>query len=376
MSTLFEPTRINTMTLRNRLVRSATWEGMCADNGEPTPKLADYYANLAKGGVGLIVTGYTFVRPDGKQFRGKMGMHTDTFAPAHRALTRAVHDNGGAIAIQLVHAGGQADPDQTGQQPVAPSGEACPQFPVVPAELSSPAIEEIVSAFGEGAKRAKEWGFDAVQLHGAHGYLINQFLSPLTNRRQDAYGGSIENRCRFVLDVYQAARDAVGDAFPIMIKLNATDHLDGGLSTQDALHAATLLDQHGIDAIEVSSGMAASGKLEPTRKKINAPEKEAYNLPLAVQVKANVDCPVMVVGGFRSYEVARQAVEKGDVDYVSLARPLIREPDLPARWHSGDPSPATCISCNRCFISGLRQGGIDCMVEKKLQGKKAQKEGR
>lgn len=374
MNTLFENNSIKKMTLRNRLVRSATWEGMCTPDGEPTPKLANYYADLAKGGVGLIVSGYTFVRPEGKQFMGKMGIHTDAFASAFERVTRAVHDNNGAIAIQLVHAGGQANPEQAGCQPVAPSAVKRPQFPVVPAELSAEQIQQVVDAFGDGARRAKAWGFDAVQLHGAHGYLINQFLSPLTNQRKDRYGGSLENRCRFLMQVYQTVRRAVGEDFPVMIKLNATDHLEGGLSIEDGLYAADQLGQNGIDAIEVSSGTAASGKLGPARDKIDTPEKEAYNLALATQIKETVPCPVMVVGGFRSYAMAEQVIGKSAMDYVSMARPLIREPNLPNRWQSGDHNPATCISCNKCFLPGMKEGGIYCVVEKKLQRKKAKQQ--
>jgi len=210
MSKLFESTEINGMKPANRFVRSATWEGMCDHNGRPTAKLADYYRDLARGGVGLITTGYTFVRPEGKQNPGKMGLYSDEFAAEMESLTAAVHDNGGAICIQLVHAGGQTDATQAGRQPLAPSAVKVEQYPETPQELSRDEIKQIVTAFAEAAGRAKAYGFDAVQLHGAHGYLINQFLSPLTNRRGDEYGGDIENRCRFMHEVYDAVRETVG----------------------------------------------------------------------------------------------------------------------------------------------------------------------
>lgn len=242
----------------------------------------------------------------------------------------------------------------------------------MPAELSAEEIQQIVNAFGDGACRAKAWGFDAVQLHGAHGYLISQFLSPLTNQRKDTYGGNLENRCRFLFQVYDLVCRAVGEDFPVIIKLNGADHLEGGLEIKDALYAASKLNAKGIDAIEVSAGTAASGKLGPARDKINAPEKEAYNLTLATQIKASVECPVMVVGGFRSYDVAENAIQDAGMDHIAIACPLIREPGLPNRWQSGNGTPATCVSCNKCFLPGLKQGGIYCMVEKKLQRKKAQ----
>lgn len=371
MAKLFDPASINGMTLRNRLVRSATWEGMCDVDGRPTDKLVNCYRDLAKGGVGLIISGYTFVRPEGKQLPGKMGIHTDDFAPVMKALTKTVHDEGGKICIQLVHCGGQTDSVTAGRQPLAPSSVQVEQFPELPAELTKDEIRDIVEAFKEGARRAKEWGFDAVQLHGAHGYLINQFLSPLTNRRTDEYGGSIEKRCRFLFDVYKNVSEIVGKGFPVLIKLNAADNLAGGLVIDDAIYTSKKLSEAGIDAIEVSAGTPASGEQSPARVKIDSPDKEAYNLGPARRIKEVVNCPVMVVGGFRSYEVAEKTLGDYGLDYISMARPFIREPELARRWEQGDTSPARCISCNGCFKPGLKEGGIYCVVEAKERAKKS-----
>ncbi len=377
MTALFDQTTINGMNLQNRLVRSATWEGMCDQEGRPTEKLINYYHNLTQGGVGLIITGYAFIRTEGKGLPGKMGFHTDDFAKDYKDMTSAVHDIGGKIAVQLVHAGGETDSANAGRQPLAPSAVKVDQFPEMPAELTKDEISDIVSAFGEGARRAKTWGFDAVQLHGAHGFLINQFLSPLTNRRTDEYGGSIENRSRFLLEVYQKVRKLVGPDYPVLIKFNAADNLDGGLQIDDAIYAAEKLSAAGIDAIEISAGTPASGNENPSRTQINKPEKEAYNLELARRIKRAVSCPILVVGGFRSYEVAEKAVRDDGMDYISMARPLIREPGLPNRWLQGDHSPAKCISCNSCFKPGLEEGGIYCVQEKKEREKAAKKaEGR
>jgi 2,4-dienoyl-CoA reductase-like NADH-dependent reductase (Old Yellow Enzyme family) len=371
MSDLFDQTTINGMTLQNRLVRSATWEGMCDADGRPTDKLASCYRDLAAGGTGLIISGYTFIRREGKQMPGKMGIQSDSFAPDMESLTKTVHDAGGKICIQLVHCGGQTNSGTAGRQPLAPSAIQVDQFPEMPAELTADEISNIVTAFGEGARRAKVWGFDAVQLHGAHGYLINQFLSPLTNRRTDEYGGSIENRCRFLLEVYSRVREAVGTYYPVLIKLTAADNLEGGLDTDDAVYAAKKLSEPGIDAIEVSAGTPASGDQSPARVKIDTPAKEAYNLEQARRIKETVTCPVMVVGGFRTYEVARKAVGYNGMDYIAMSRPFIREPNLALRWKQGDTSPAKCISCNGCFKPGLKEGGIYCVVEAKerLKGK-------
>jgi 2,4-dienoyl-CoA reductase-like NADH-dependent reductase (Old Yellow Enzyme family) len=369
MTRMFEETSIHGMKMRNRIVRSATWEGMCESDGRPTQKLIDCYEDLARGGVGLIISGYTFVRPDGKGLPGKMGIHTDDFEKNFKQMTHDVHAAGGTIAIQLVHAGGQTNAKNAGRQPLAPSAIKVDQFPEIPAELSIDDICDIVIAFGAGARRAKAWGFDAVQLHGAHGFLINQFLSPLTNRRTDNYGGSIENRSRFLLEVYHKVRRTVGDNYPVLIKLNAADNLDGGLDIDDAMYAARELSRAGIDAIEVSAGTPASGSKTAAREKINAPEKEAYNLRPALEIKKQVICPVMVVGGFRSCEVIEKTLEDNDISYISMARPFIREPGLVNRWLQGDRKPAKCISCNSCFKPGLEEGGIYCVVEKKEKDK-------
>ncbi len=365
MATLFEQTTINGMVLKNRMVRSATWEGMCDQDGRPTDKLIEYYSTLVDGGVGLIVTGYTFVQREGKQLPGKMGLHRDDFAESMTKMTRAVHEGGGKICVQLVHAGGQTDSANAGQTPVAPSSIETEQFPEKPKALTRQEIKSIVTAFGKSAGLAKEYGFDAVQLHGAHGYLINQFLSPLTNRRDDEYGGSVENRGRFLLEVYDTVRKSVGPDYPVLIKLNGTDFLEGGLQLEDCLHVAKLLDDRGIDAIEVSGGTPASGDESPARAKIIKPAQEGYHLSLAKALKEVVSCPIMVVGGLRSPAVIEKALSDEGLDYVSLARPLICEPDLPNRWQQGDTSAAKCISCNGCFMPGIKEGGIYCVMQKK-----------
>ena len=369
MSVVFEPGRINGMELANRLVRSATWEGMCEPDGRPTDRLVTYLTDLARGGIGLIISGYSYVRPEGKQSPGKMGMHTDGLADDVKRLTEAVHEASGKICVQLVHCGGEGDRAQGGRNPVAPSAVDVAQYPEVPDELTKQEVVDIVEAFGDAARRAKAWGFDAVQLHGAHGYLINQFLSPLTNRRTDEYGGDLEGRCRFLMSAYTSVRAAVGPDFPVMIKLNSCDHLEGGLAFADALFAARLLQAGGIDAIEVSGGTPASGAESPARTRIRTAEDEGYFLENATRIKQAVACPVIAVGGFRSIEVIEEAIASGAADYVALSRPLIREPDLPNRWKSGDRTRAHCISCNGCFKPAHTEGGVYCVPKRKMENR-------
>ena len=367
---LFTPATINTLTLKNRIIRSATWEGMCTPTGEPTPKLTEYYKNLVQGGVGLIISGYTYVSPEGQQLPGKMGIHSDDAEQAFCKLTQTVHDAGGKIAIQLVHAGGQANSKASGQPTIAPSAFKAPQFSEEPREMSPANILRIIKAFGDAAARAKAWGFDAIQLHGAHGYLINQFLSPLTNQRNDEWGGSLENRSRVLEAVYKVVRSQVGEEFPVFIKLNVADNVEGGLSQADGLAVAQRLGDMGINALEISSGTPASGDMGPARPKIDAPEKEAYNLELAKAVKEKVTCPVICVGGFRTLPVAQKAIEEDGMDFIALSRPLIAEPNLPALWEKDPSHKAFCISCNKCFMPGLRKGGIACVVKEKQEAKK------
>ena len=361
---LFDTVRIGPVTLENRFVRSATWEGMCDDRGAVTGRLIDYYADLARGGIGLLISGYTYVSEEGKQLPGKMGLYSDSLIPQLQALTEAVHREEGKIFCQLVHAGGQTSAKTIGHQPLAPSSVEFPSYGERPKTMDIEEITRVVDAFAAAAKRAVQAGFDGVQLHGAHCYLINQFLSPLTNHRTDQYGGSLENRMRFLEEVYRRVRAAVGKEFPVTIKLTASDQLEGGFQVEDALVVARRLGELGIDAIEVSSGTPASGDLSPVRQHIDAPHKEAYNAGYAGQIKQVVDVPVMTVGGLRSCPVMQKILWEGDADLFALSRPLIREPYLPRKWRDDDGHVATCISCNGCFRPGLKEGGIYCVVDK------------
>lgn len=361
---LFDRTRIGKLTLNNRLVRSATWEGMCDSTGHVTQQLVAYYHGLALGGTGLIITGYSYVRADGRQLPGQLGICHDSQLPGLQHLSETVHQQGGVIFCQLVHCGGQASSKFTGGQPLAPSATDFATYPALPREMTLDDIRGVVTAFGAAAARARQAGFDGVQLHGAHGYLINQFLSPLCNRRRDAYGGSLAKRMTFLEEVYTAVRYAVGNDYPVTIKLSGADHLEGGLQPRDGVAVARRLEEIGIDAIEVSSGTAASGALSPVRQKIDSPDKEAYNAELARLIKQAVKVPVMVVGGLRSCDVMQRLLWAGDADLFALSRPLIREPGLPTLWHHDDGHVASCISCNGCFRPGLKGEGIYCVVDR------------
>jgi 2,4-dienoyl-CoA reductase-like NADH-dependent reductase (Old Yellow Enzyme family) len=358
---LFDAMDIGGVHLFNRLMRSATWEGMCREDGSPHPRLAELYRQLVAGGIGLIVSGYATVRADGRQLVGQMGMHDDTLLPAMQDLTRAVHEENGRIFCQLVHAGGLSSGGAT--PPLAPSSGPSPFFKSAAQELDAAGIRALVEAFGAAARRSRKSRFDGLQLHGAHGYLIHQFLSPLTNRRQDEYGGPLGNRMRFLLEVYAEVRRQVGYDFPVTIKLSAADHLPGGMDIEETVQIARQLDQAGFDAIEVSAGTAASGTAGPVRTGIDTAEQEAYHADYARRIRQAVHIPVAVVGGLRSAAVLENLLRSGVADQFALARPLIRQPDLPKRWRRDPRERATCISCNGCFRPGLKDGGIYCVVE-------------
>lgn len=363
MATIFEATDLNGIGLQNRLVRSATWEGMADDEGRITPELVRVYEGLAEGGVGLIISSYLYIQPAGKQSVGQVGIHSDATVPGLTKLAQAVQDRGGKLVGQIVHCGGQADRRQNdGYKPVAPSALENPGYREIPHELTADEIKRLIGDFALAARRLVDAGFDGVQLHGAHGYLLAQFLSPLRNQRSDAYGGTLENRSRFCLEVYRAVRAEVGSRFPVMIKLNASDFMEGSTTEEDACYLASALAGEGIDAIEVSGGTPGSGKLGSTRPDIMDSEDEAYFLPQAEAIRrAAPDVALMLVGGLRSLQVMERILEAHSVDYFAMSRPLIREPDLPARWQRGDRRRADCVSCLGCFGPTRKGEGLRCV---------------
>lgn len=365
MTAIFETTDLSGIELRNRLVRSATWEGLADDAGQVTPQLIGIYQELAKGEVGLIISSYLYIQAVGKQAVGQIGADTDASIPGLTTLAHEVHARGGKMVGQIVHCGGQADRRHNGGlQPVAPSALKSPGYREVPRELTEDEIDDVIRDFAAAARRLVEAGFDGVQLHGAHGYLLSEFLSPLRNQRADTYGGGVDNRSRLCLEVYRAVRAAVGPSFPVMIKLNANDFMDGSTTEEDACHLASALAREGIDAIEVSGGTPGSGKLGAARPDIQSPEDEAYFLPQVEAIRrAAPGVPLMLVGGLRSLEVMERVLDSGAADYFSMSRPLIREPGLPARWQRGDRRRADCVSCLGCFGPARKGEGIRCVQE-------------
>lgn len=363
MSKLFTPCEINGMTLPNRFVRSATWDGMAADDGMCTPQQVDLIANLVKGGVGLIITGHAYVRKDGQAGHGQLGIYKDELESGLKDMVKVVHERSGKIILQLAHAGFYAKSALTGQTPLAPSAvEGLSKSPRK--QMSIKDIQEVIESFGEAAKRAKKAGFDGVQIHSAHGYLLSQFLSPVFNHRTDDYGGEIQNRARALLEVLQTIQNALDKDYPILVKLNSRDFVENGLSLEDSLLVGAMLAEGGINAIELSGGLLTDPKLGPSRMGINSEDREAYFRNEVRGFKETINVPLILVGGIRSYHVAESLVEEGVADYISMSRPFIREPDLINRWKAGDLRKAACISDNRCLAAARAGEGIYCVTEK------------
>jgi len=347
MSILFEPIEINRMTVTNRFMRSATNDRLADTSGRVTDGFIAAYEALAKGGVGLIVTGHAYVTKNGKASSTMLGVYDDGLIPDLKRLVDTVHQYESRIVMQINHAGRQTASSTIGETPVAPSALPNPQTRETPRALSKEEIEEMIEAYGAAAGRAVAAGFDGVQIHGAHGYLISQFISPYTNRRDDGWGGSPENRMGFLLKVYRRMRKEVGEGYPLMIKLNSADYIEGGLTIDESSRIAKTLSQEGIDAIEISGGMAESGNwiIKPN---IKEEKDEAYFLPHARRFREVIDVPLMLVGGLRTPSLMERLLEEGEADMISLCRPFIREPGLVNRWKSGDRRKADCISCGGC----------------------------
>ena len=375
MPSLFEPTVINGMALRNRFVRSATAEGLATADGASTASLETMLAALAGGGVGLVIAGYAYVSPEGKDEAGQLGVCSDDQVPGLAGLAGAVHDAGGAVALQLAHAGCFGVRDVSGHDPVGPSALQTLGGAIGRA-MEHDELTAVTRAFACAARRAKDAACDAVQIHAAHGYLLSQFLSPYFNRRTDAYGGDVSHRARLLLEVVAAVRGEVGDAYPVLVKMNAADFLPGGLSVDDMLRVAGMLEAEGIDAVELSGGTSLEQGLSFSRVGRPAPgEPEAYYEVAARRFKSEIGLPLMLCGGIRTLETAERLVAQGATDYISLSRPLIREPGLVARWRAGDTAPARCISDNGCFDPPEGSVGLVCAVEER-EARRAQKRER
>ncbi|MEZ0574928.1 NADH:flavin oxidoreductase [Halodesulfovibrio aestuarii] len=357
----FDKIKINGMTVPNRLVRSATWEGLASAEGFVTPALEDAMLELVDGGVGMIITGHMFVAEQGRARERQLAIFADEYISGLRSMVNRIHDHGGAVVAQLAHAGGYAAQAITGMPALGPSpfamrdGELCQ-------EMTEHDIDVMVYSFQQAAERAVAAGFDGLQIHAAHGYGVSQFLSPHFNKRTDMYGGVLENRIRPLVRVYEAIRRVVGEKYPVMLKINCEDFVEDGLELQDSVRVIQGLATMGLDAVEISGGLLTNRPTTSSTRvgRFDSPTKEVWYREAARVVRENTKLPIMLVGGVRSFSVAEGLLSEGVIDLVSMSRPLIREPNLLTRWASGDLRRAECISCNKCFSVLIKNEGFFC----------------
>ncbi len=356
MSILFNPAKIGNLEIPNRFVRSATYDGGADKGGFVSDWQIELYKTLAKGNIGLIVSAIFNVDRMGKASPVQNSLTDDKFIPGLKKLADTVHAHGSKLAVQLFHAGREAFPrlHLMGMEAVGPSkftaGEdKDPYFHGNCREITEEELWATIEAFGRAARRVREAGCDAIQIHGAHAYLLAQFLSPKSNHREDRWGGKLENRLRLHREIYMATRAQVGPEYPVMIKLGVADGFSGGLEFQEGLEAAIRLARIGYDSVEVSQGLRGSdyGQTE-FRLKIKR-DGEAYFREWTRQVKSRVNIPVVMVGGLRSLSLMEEVINANEADFISLCRPFIRQPDLVRSLEAGKTQTAACISCNKCW---------------------------
>lgn len=385
-SALFELVALGSLVAKNRLVRAATYTGLAGKDGRVTPELARVCLQLARGGVGTIITGLASVVSDNLPYPRTLCMHSDALANDWRPLLDELHACDVRVVLQLVHAGSAIMAPQPGERAIGPSAVLNPKSGIVPEEATTAELHGIAQAFAAAAARAKAVGFDGVEVHAAHGYLLSQFLDPRLNQRTDCYGGSPERRTRFVVECVGAVREAVGEGFPVLVKLNSSDGAEDGLSEEESLACALRLIAHGATAIEASGawraagqaarrasagdassadgGRAGAGDASGKRgseaadtRNSGASASEPYFAEFALRLAAETDAPVILTGGCRSTASVERLAEKG-IAAFGLGRPLICEPDLPQRWREDASYRPRCTSCDGCS----RSAGCRCVL--------------
>ncbi|BBM82594.1 NADH:flavin oxidoreductase/NADH oxidase family protein [Candidatus Uabimicrobium amorphum] len=326
----------NGCTIKNRFMKSAMSEVLGSPKYAPTARHFKLYETWAQGGTGLLFTGNVMVDSRYMGEPGNVVVEDDEHMDALRVWAKSGTANGTQLWMQINHPGKQI-PNFLCKEPVAPSAIplALPMFNK-PRALTGEEIRDTIRRFAKTAAIAKEAGFTGVQIHGAHGYLVSQFLSPLHNERQDEWGGSLENRMRFLVEIYQAMRESVGEKFPISIKLNSADFQRGGFSEEESLQVIEKISQMGMDLIEVSGGTYEAQAMTGKKKKESTKQREAYFLEFAEKVREITDVPIAVTGGFRTAKGMAEAIASNKVDLVGLARPLAVFTDIPNRILGGE----------------------------------------
>jgi len=381
----FAPGRIGALTLRNRIIRAGCFEGMCQE-GNVTPALIEHHRRVAAGGAAMTTVAYCSVSFDGRAFGHEMWMREEIL-PGLRALTEAVHREGAAASIQLGHCGFFASPAEIGRRPFGASPKLCLYRLSRCEAMTEAQIELKIEEFVQAARLARAAGFDAVEIHAGHGYLLSQFLSPWTNHRRDRYGGSLENRLRFPAAVIRAVRRALGPGFPILVKMNQRDGMRGGLELDEAVQIARRYEQEGAGALIPSCGFTAKTPLYMMRGHVPAremarnqrrlltrmgmllfgrflvqtyPFEPLFLLEGAVRIRQAVSIPVVYVGGVLSLDDMERALQAG-LDFLEVGRAIVKDPDFVNKLRTGILTGSDCDHCNRC-IATMDAGGVTCVT--------------
>lgn len=391
---IFESTTLGNVKINNRIIRSATHDGLADENGAPTDKLIRKYAFLAKNEVGCIITGYAGVSENGMSpYPAMLKIHNDDNLAKYKELVETVHNEGAPIILQIAHCGRQTSSKAIGAQKVAPTSKMHLFYPDKAQELDEAGIRQIIDDFINASVRAEKCGFDGVELHGGHGYLLHDFMSPYGNNRSDAWGGTTENRARIVCEIIRGIKQAT--SLPVWIKLSAEDNRKGGMCIEESIKICKLLEEAGIDAIEVSCGTVEDG-MNTMRSKVmpmNAvfeyrepcasfpkPLKaislacanlinplikqptplENFNVANAQKIKNAVNVPIIVVGGIHKLDDMESIIESQKADAISMCRPFICEPNLASKLKSGKQAEAKCIMCNGCGLV-IEKGETKCI---------------
>ncbi len=382
MRRAFTPFALGPVRLRNRIVKPATFEGMCP-GGTPSPALVEHHRRVAAGGAAMTTVAYASISPEGRSYPTQLVLRREAL-PGLRALAEAVHREGAAASLQIGHCGDFADRRLAGGRPLGASR----RFNAYGLSLARPAGEadlaRVIGDFAEGTRLAAEAGFDAVELHFGHGYLVSQFLSPFTNRRRDRWGGALPNRSRLAVEVLRAAR-AAGPRLALLAKVNLRDGFPGGLEIDESIQVARRLEAEGVDALVLSAGFVSRTPLYmlrgdvPLRPMMAAqdrwwakaglwlfgrllvqeyPFQEGFLLDEARRMRAAVRLPLMLLGGLKSLATVERALADG-FELVGMGRALLHDPDLPRKMERGELAASGCVPCNEC-IAEMDRGGVRC----------------
>ncbi|MFC1838023.1 NADH:flavin oxidoreductase [Thermodesulfobacteriota bacterium] len=359
MSKLFESLQINSLNIKNRFVRSATVDNLGEDMCVTEAQL-NFYRELSRGEAGLIVSSGLFPSLDGWAAPGQLGIHADEMIPSLKKITDTVHANGGRIVAQLMHAGWFGNPELCGFQTVGPSETVNPANNLKVRELSSDEVEEKVDEFVRAGARAAEAGFDGVQIHAAHGWLVSAFLSPVTNHRNDKWGGSVLKRSNFVVAMVEGLRKVTGPNYPILIKLGIKEYHPEGKSVEEGISSANMFIDAGIDAVEVSEGVE-----EIPFNHIRPEETSPYYVEECRKTKAEISKPIILVGGMRTLSEMEKIVDDGITDAISMCRPFIMDQHIVKKFREGTSDRSLCTSCNNC-IQTMLERDLYCIFNSEL----------